>query len=177
MTATVFLDRDGTLNAKAPEGDYVKTPAQLRLLPDAAAAVAQLNQAGLRVVLVTNQRGVALGLMSLADVKAVNASLAADLGVAGAHLDAIFVCPHDYGECDCRKPGTGLFRQAREADPGIDFDNSIMVGDAASDVEAGHAAGMATVGVGPRAPGADHVAADLAAAVPWILERAVRRSQ
>lgn len=174
MTWTVFLDRDGTLNEKAPEGDYVKGPDELRMLPGAAAAVAALNEAGLRVVLVTNQRGVARGLMSAADVEAVHAALRGALAAAGARLDAIYVCPHEGETCDCRKPGIGLFVQARDADPAIDFARSIMVGDAASDVDAGRTAGMLTVGLGPRAAGADHAEDALADAVPWILATARR---
>lgn len=171
MTWTVFLDRDGTLNEKPPEGDYVKSPSELRMLPGAARAVAQLNRAGLRTVLVTNQRGVARGLLTRADVDAVHERLAAELAVHGAHLDAVLVCPHEAGTCDCRKPGTGLFEQARVAEPRIDLTRSVVVGDAASDVEAGRAAGMLTVGLGPRATGADHHADSLTEALPWILSR------
>lgn len=174
MTWTVFLDRDGTLNEKARDGDYVKGPDELRMLPGAAQAVAALNDAGLRVVLVTNQRGVARGLMDLEDVDAVHAALRRELAAAGAGLDGIFVCPHEKGTCDCRKPGIGLFVRARDADPGIDFARAIMVGDAATDVEAGRAAGMLTVGLGPGAAGADHAAAALADAVPWIVATAQR---
>jgi D-glycero-D-manno-heptose 1,7-bisphosphate phosphatase len=172
MTWTVFLDRDGTLNAKAPEGEYVEGPDDLVMLPGAARAVAALGNAGLRLVVVTNQRGIARGRMTAGEVEATHDALRRELAAAGAHLDAIFVCPHEEGECDCRKPGIGLFLRAREADPGIDFAHSIMVGDAASDVHAGRAAGMATVGLGAAARDADHLAADLEAAVPWILERA-----
>jgi D-glycero-D-manno-heptose 1,7-bisphosphate phosphatase len=171
MAGTVFLDRDGTLNVKAPEGEYVTAPDELELLPGAAQAVARLNAAGARVVIATNQRGIARGRMTPADLEAVHAKLARELAQAGAHVDAIFACPHDHGECDCRKPGIGLFRQARDADPDIDFADSVMVGDSPSDVEAGRAAGMATVGIGPRASGADHHSDDLASAVDWILSR------
>ena len=174
MRWTAFLDRDGTLNVKAPEGDYVKGPEELELLPGAAEAVALLNREGLRVVVVTNQRGVARGLMTLEDVAAVHAALERGLAAAGAHLDAIFFCPHERGECDCRKPGTGLFEQAREAEPDIDFSRSVMVGDAPSDVEAGRAAGMLTVGLGPHARGADHEAADVGEAAAWIVATARR---
>ena len=174
-TWTVFLDRDGTLNEKASERDYyVKGPGDLRMLAGAVEAVAALNDAGLRVVLVTNQRGVARGLMTAADVDAVHDALRRELAAAGARLDAVYVCPHEKGVCDCRKPGIGLFVQARDADPAIDFARSIMVGDAASDIEAGRAAGMVTVGLGPRAVGADHAADTLADAVPWILATARR---
>jgi D-glycero-D-manno-heptose 1,7-bisphosphate phosphatase len=171
MTWTVFLDRDGTLNVKAPEDEYVTSPDELVMLPGAAAAVAELNRAGLRTVLVTNQRGIARGRMTAADLDAVQAKLAAELAAQGAHLDDVRFCPHERGECDCRKPGIGMFVQAREADPGIDFARSVMVGDARSDMEAGRAAGMVTVAIGEGAGEADHVAASLADAVPWILSR------
>ena len=171
MSWTVFLDRDGTLNEKAPEGDYVKSPGELRMLPGAAEAVARLNAAGLRTILVTNQRGVARGLMSAEDVEAVHARLAGELAAHRAHLDGVFVCPHETGACTCRKPGIGLFEQARDADPGIDFARSVMVGDAPSDMEAGRAAGMVTVAIGERAGPADHTAPSLAGAVAWIVSR------
>jgi D-glycero-D-manno-heptose 1,7-bisphosphate phosphatase len=110
------------------------------------------------VVVVTNQRGVALGRMSEDDVEAVNARL--------AHLpvDGVFVCPHERGTCDCRKPGTGLFLQARERFPEIEFERSVMIGDADSDIEAGRAIGARTFRVGrPPLPSLLDVAGQLAA--------------
>lgn len=172
MSWTVFLDRDGTLNVKAPDGDYVKSPGELRMLRGAGEAVRMLNDAGLRTIVVTNQRGIARGLMSRTDLDAVHAAMRDDLARHGAHLDGIYFCPHERGACDCRKPQTGMFRAARRDEPDIDFARSVMVGDAPSDIEAGRAAGMLTVSLGPRNLGADHAAADLAAAVAWILERA-----
>jgi D-glycero-D-manno-heptose 1,7-bisphosphate phosphatase len=144
-----FLDRDGTINEKAPEGDYVKGPDEVALLPGAATAIRRLNDAGVTVIVVTNQRGVALGRMTEADVIAVNETLRAKLNeAAGARIDAYFYCPHDKGQCDCRKPGTGMFRQARERFPWIDFARSAMIGDSLSDVEAGRALGMTTLRIG-----------------------------
>ncbi|HEV2062608.1 MAG TPA: HAD-IIIA family hydrolase, partial [Solirubrobacteraceae bacterium] len=99
-----FLDRDGTINVKPPEGEYVEAPEELRLLPGAAAAIARLNAAGLPVIVVTNQRGVALGRMTEADVAAVHDRLREELSRAGAHVDAIYHCPHQEGACACRKP-------------------------------------------------------------------------
>jgi D-glycero-D-manno-heptose 1,7-bisphosphate phosphatase len=117
-----------------------------------------LAEAGWRVIVVSNQRGVALGRMSLEDVEAVNARM--------AHLpiDGVFVCPHERGECDCRKPGVGLFRQAQERFPAIDFERSAMIGDADSDIEAGRAIGARTFRVGePPLPSLLDVAERLAA--------------
>ena len=138
----VLLDRDGTLCAPAGDARYVR-PHEARLLPGAAEAVRALNDAGVPVVVVTNQRGVALGRMTLDDVDRVNARMA-HLPIAG-----VFVCPHERGSCDCRKPGTGLFEQARAAFPEIEFARSVVIGDAESDMLAGRAIGSRTFRVGP----------------------------
>ena len=154
-----FLDRDGTINVKAPEGEYVTSPGGFTFLPGAERAIRLLAEAGWRVIVVSNQRGVALGRMTAADVDAVNARM--------AHLpiDGIFVCPHERGECDCRKPGTGLFRQALERFPGIENERSVMIGDADSDIEAGRAIGARTFRVGePPLPSLLQVAERLACA-------------
>ena len=143
---TAFLDRDGTINVKAPEGDYVTSPEQSVFLPGAEQAVRLLDAAGWLVVVVTNQRGVALGRMTLDEVGRVNACLA-HLPIAG-----VYVCPHERDTCDCRKPGTGLFVQARAEFPEIDFARSVVIGDSESDMLAGEAIGARTflVGEPPR---------------------------
>lgn len=155
-----FLDRDGTINVKAPEGEYVTAPEGFEFLPGAERAIRLLAESGWRVIVVSNQRGVALGRMTEADVEAVNARMA-HLPIAG-----IFVCPHDRGVCDCRKPGTGLFLQAQERFPEIDFERSVMIGDADSDIAAGRAIGARTFRVGePPLPSlleiAEHLVAEL----------------
>jgi D-glycero-D-manno-heptose 1,7-bisphosphate phosphatase len=158
----VFLDRDGTLNAAAPPGDYIERPDDLELLPGAAEAVRLLNHAGIWTGLVTNQRGVALGIMSMDDVRAVNLRLTELLGLENAYLDDIYVCPHDIGVCDCRKPEPGMMLRAQRENPGLEFARAAMVGDSAGDVLAGQRLGMTTVLIAPggQAPGeviADHV--------------------
>lgn len=142
---TVFLDRDGVINEKAPEGDYVRRAEDLKLLPGAAEAIARLNRAGARVIVVTNQRGVALGLYSLHDVRAMEVALDGMLAAEGAHLDGFYFCPHDQGTCNCRKPLPGLFEKARADFPEIDAATSVMVGDSLSDVEFGCGLGMRTI--------------------------------
>ncbi|MFF4601525.1 D-glycero-alpha-D-manno-heptose-1,7-bisphosphate 7-phosphatase [Streptomyces sp. NPDC001339] len=149
---TFFLDRDGTLNRKPRPGEYVTDPGELILLPGAAAAVRRLNDHGRRVVLVTNQRGVARGIMSGADLAAVHRRLVDLLRDHGAHLDGYYVCPHEEGACGCRKPRPGLLQAAARDFGGIDPADSVMIGDTESDVLAGKAAGCATVllsGTGP----------------------------
>lgn len=152
-----FVDRDGTINVKAAEGEYVTSPEEFVFLPGAERAIRLLAHAGWRVIVVSNQRGVALGRMTAADLDAVNGRM--------AHLpiDGVFVCPHERGQCDCRKPGTGLFRQAQERFPAIEFERSVMIGDADSDIEAGRAIGARTFRVGePPLPSLLDVAEQLA---------------
>jgi D-glycero-D-manno-heptose 1,7-bisphosphate phosphatase len=142
VVSTVFLDRDGVLNRKLPEGRYVASWDDFHLLPGVPQAIASLNRAGLRVVVVSNQRGIALGLHTAADVLAIHAKLQTLLQQSGAHLDAFYFCPHDNNECNCRKPLPGLFEQAQADFPEIAAESSAMVGDSLSDIEFGRRLGM-----------------------------------
>lgn len=147
----VFLDRDGVLNRKARPGEYITSPSELVILPGVPEAIAALNRSGRKVFVVTNQRGVALGLYSLEVLAKIHERLTRELAAYGAHLDAIYVCPHDKGQCACRKPGTGMFEQATRDFPEITPERSLMVGDSLLDIEAGLAARMATAFVGDEA--------------------------
>jgi D-glycero-D-manno-heptose 1,7-bisphosphate phosphatase len=159
-----FLDRDGTINEKAPEGDYIKGVGELRVLPGAAAAIRRLNDAGLPVIVVSNQRGIALGRLTVEELDEIHQELSRRLTAeAGATVDAFFYCPHDKDECECRKPGIGMFEQAVARFPAIELGRSAMVGDAPSDVEAGRRAGMTTIRLGVDAD-------DLAGAVETLLD-------
>lgn len=141
---TVFLDRDGVINRKMPEGQYVTCWDQFQLLPRAVEAIALLNRYGFRVIVVSNQRGIALGIYTAQDVLAIHAKLQKLLEAEGAHIDGFYFCPHDKGQCNCRKPGPGLFEQARAEFPQISAARSIMIGDSLSDMAFGHALGMLT---------------------------------
>ena len=177
MAQAVFLDRDGTI---VEDAGYLHEPGKLRLFPGAAEAIRRLNQRGLLVVSVTNQSGIGRGLYTVADYAAVQRRLAELLASHDAHLDGAYFCPHHpqfTGPCECRKPGTKLFRDA-EAALGIDFERSWWVGDRLSDVEParvlhGHGI-LVTTGQGElhqeqaRALGVI-VVADLAAAADEIL--------
>ena len=173
--AAVFLDRDGTL---IEDRHYLRHPEQVRLLPGAADAVRRLNAAGLAAVVVTNQSGIARGLLSEADYRATVQRVDELLHAAGARLDGHYHCPHLpelTGPCDCRKPGPLLYRQAA-LDLGLDLAASWWVGDRERDVAgADHFGGRgllvltgAGAGESVRVP-ARAVAADLAAAVALIL--------
>ncbi len=164
-----FLDRDGVL-VVSDVVDGVPTPAaEPRLLPGVAEACRRLHDAGLLLVMVTNQPDVARGRVDRAAVDAVNDGLRRALG-----LDDVRVCPHDDADgCRCRKPAPGmLLDAAREA--GVDLAASVMVGDRWRDIEAGRSAGTRTVFVDhghperrPDAP--DLVVASLLDAVPFIV--------
>lgn len=137
----VFLDRDGVLNVCAPPHEYIREWKDFRFLPGAVEGVRKLNEAGFLVLVVTNQRGVARGLMSLEDVNALHRRMLQELKRQGARIDGVYVCPHNEGECGCRKPKIGLFLQA-EAEFCIGKSASWMVGDSWSDAEAGRRYGV-----------------------------------
>jgi D-glycero-D-manno-heptose 1,7-bisphosphate phosphatase len=141
----VFLDREGVLNRKPPEGEYVTRWEEFELLPGVADALSRLKRSGRRLILVSNQRCVALGLCSEGDVRKLHEQLQAHLTGRGAALDAIYFCPHDQGECCCRKPDTGMFEQAFRDFPDANPENSVMIGDSLSDIEAGRRVGMRTI--------------------------------
>jgi len=130
----VFLDRDGTI---VEDPGYLHEPERVKLLPGAADAIRRLNAAGYLVVVVTNQSGIARGLYTVADYRAVEKRLAELLAASGARIDASYFCPHHPQApepCACRKPRTKLFLDAQSA-LGIDFTHSWWVGDRLSDVQ------------------------------------------
>ncbi len=159
LVQTVFLDRDGVVNEKMPEGRYVTCWSEFQLLPGAVEAIGLLNRAGLRVVVISNQRGIALGLYTAEDVRTVHAEFQRLLEAFGAHVDGFYFCPHDKGQCNCRKPLPGLFEQAVADFPGITAASSVMIGDSLSDIDFGRRLGMVTAFIDGdperRKPGAE----------------------
>lgn len=193
MKKAVFLDRDGTLNVDV---GYPSRSDQIDVYPQSYKAVKKLNEEGFLAVVVTNQSGVGRGLLSEEDLKDIHTRLMSSFALHGAHLDAIYYCPHYIlsedpryrRDCDCRKPRTGLARQAA-ADLGIDMTGSYVVGDKAEDILFGMNIGAVPIlvltGVGGEsqsrlkdqnvAPA--HVASGILEAVEWILERERRRNR
>lgn len=177
----LFLDRDGVINE---EVEYLSDPARVSLIAGAAAAIAQFNRAGIPVVVVTNQSGLARGLFTPADLAAVTSRLASLLAADGAHLDATYHCPHHPSgvvpalaiTCACRKPGTKLLLDAAR-DLDLDLARSALVGDKPSDLGAARAAGLLAIlvrtGYGHTVDPAtaDAVFDSLAAATPSLLAR------
>jgi heptosyltransferase-2 len=182
---TIFLDRDGTLN---PDPGYIRSPDRFELFPGVAQALSRLKQAGARLIVVTNQSGVARGLFSADDLDGVHAKLRYLLGEAGVSLDAIYVCPHhpDAG-CDCRKPNRGLIDRA-VGEQRIDLTRSYLIGDHARDIELAKRVGSRSIlvttgavlpeqveGLKASGPVPDRVASSLAEAVDWLLTDARSR--
>jgi len=181
----VFLDRDGVV---IEEVSYLSSMNHLALFPWTTDSIRALNRAGIPVVVVTNQSGVARGLFDEAFVDEVHREISARLAMGGARIDAYYYCPHHpdgsvagYARaCDCRKPRPGLIDRAVR-DLNLDPARSFVVGDKWSDVELAHAAGargvLVRTGHGadeqarPRlGKGADAVVDNLAAAASWILQ-------
>jgi D-glycero-D-manno-heptose 1,7-bisphosphate phosphatase len=123
-----FLDRDGTVIRDA---NYIADPRDVAVLPDAPHAIRRLNRNGMAVIVVTNQSGIARGLLGTEDYEAVRQRLDDLLAADGAHIDASYMCPHYpdvSGPCDCRKPGLALYRQAI-AEHDLDPSRSVFIGD------------------------------------------------
>jgi D-glycero-D-manno-heptose 1,7-bisphosphate phosphatase len=161
----ILFDRDGTLNL--PVDRYVLRPSELELLPGAGEAVALANRIA-SVAVVTNQRGVGRGLLSAAGLVAVHDELQRKLALAGGHLDAIYVCPHLAGTCDCRKPLDGLFRQALDGHPEVTPVGCAVIGDQPSDLVPALGLGMAAFMV--AGPEGAHRAPDGAVVVASALD-------
>ena len=136
------------------------SPDQLRVLPGVGEALATLRTEvpGLRIAVITNQRGIARGLMTAETLEEIHARLRADLARDGATVDRIEVCPHEISTCDCRKPGLALFEQALAAWPGVEVSGAAVVGDSAVDVIAGERLGARTYLVGDPDRRADEAA-------------------
>jgi len=182
-----FLDRDGTLNE---EVNFVRTPEELELLPGAAASVRALNEGGIVVCVISNQSGVARGFFTEEDLVPIHTKLEREFRRSGAWIDRIYYCPHHPTEgsppynvvCSCRKPETGMLRQAAQ-DFGLDLQRSFVVGDRIVDIQAGRAASATTIlvmtGYGPHAleecreqgVAPDFIAVDIAEAARIILQK------
>lgn len=182
----VFIDRDGTINEQM---GYINHLSRFRILPGVPEAVKLLNESNYHVIVVTNQSGVARGYFPIELVNEIHSFMEDSLKKEGAHIDALFFCPHyprgkisRYTfECDCRKPKTGMIKQALDM-LDIDLENSFMIGDHFTDLEfagncniksimvkTGYGLGEAEYILPDFEYKPVHVADDLLAAVKWIL--------
>lgn len=173
----VLLDRDGVINED--RDDYVKNIRELRVFPQVPGCVKRLNDAGYRVIVVSNQQGVAKGFISEDDLQAIEDEITRRVELVGGKISGFYYCKHlSSDRCACRKPRTGMLTQAAR-EHGIDLNESFMVGDTEKDMIAGKAAGCKTVlvltgsitadGVAKMACRPDCVAKDLAEAADYII--------
>ncbi len=161
----VFLDRDGVINDNT---NHVNQPEDLVLYSWTASSIRRLKEAGYLVFVVTNQGGIEMGYFTETDLNAIHAHMEAILKEENATLDEIIFCPHFKSKCDCRKPNPGMILTLAHKH-NVDLSSSWMVGDFATDIQAGNAAGCRTIKIGAPDPDADHSCSDLKKAVDHIL--------
>lgn len=179
LRRAVFLDRDGVINED--RDDYVKNVGELAVYPEAPGAISRLAAAGFEVIVVSNQQGVAKGIIAEDDLLAIQAEISRQVEAAGGAISAFYYCKHLASEgCSCRKPQPGMLLQAA-SERCIDLAHSFMIGDTSKDMMAGKSAGCATVLVTtgnvtrndvrnlPCQP--DYVADDIAGAAEYVLSR------
>jgi D-glycero-D-manno-heptose 1,7-bisphosphate phosphatase len=143
MHPAIFLDRDGVIIENRP--DYVRSWTEVLIYPQALAALARIKDSPYKVILVTNQSAIGRGIVPLQIVVEINDRLVQQIQATGGRVDGVFMCPHaPEDDCDCRKPLPGLFFQAARA-LSLDLRNSIMIGDALTDLAAARSAGIERV--------------------------------
>jgi histidinol-phosphate phosphatase family protein len=176
IPTAVFLDRDGTI---IEDAHYLSHPDQVKLIDGAAEAIARINSTLIPAIIVTNQSGIARGIFTEKEHMQVSERLNQLLGERGAHIDASYHCPHGPEDgCECRKPGTLLYRKASAENHGIDLSRAVYIGDRFRDVEPALTLGGEGVLVPSReTPGYEieaaqaraRVAPSLATALDWFL--------
>jgi histidinol-phosphate phosphatase family protein len=174
MNKAIFLDRDGTI---AEDVNYCRKVEDFHILPMVPEAIKILNSQGYKVVVITNQSGVARGYFSEERLGEIHHKMNRELLNRGAKVDAIYYCPHHPDKkCNCRKPGIALFNRAIN-DIGIDLMSSYVIGDRQMDIEAGKTLGCGTVHVTTGPDGskelaiqADFEAKNLLEAAEWIIK-------
>jgi len=138
----VFIDRDGTINVNY---GYISDPDDFKMYPGVAKGIKLLNEKGFKIIVITNQSGIARGYFSKGVLENIHEKMKKELSNKGANVDAIYYCPHHPDEhCNCRKPNPGLLEKAvKEFD--IDTEKSFIIGDRMLDVEVGYKIGCKTV--------------------------------
>src|SRR6266700_7812779 len=141
--STIFLDRDGVINEN--RSDYVKSCSEFRFLPGSREAIAKLTRARHRIVVCSNQAGVAKGCIAPEIVEDIHRRMLAEIQDAGGAIEKVYYCPHSRdANCPCRKPRPGLLLRARD-ELTLDMHHAVFVGDCATDVLAGLAAGVCPI--------------------------------
>jgi D-glycero-D-manno-heptose 1,7-bisphosphate phosphatase len=141
----IFLDRDGVIIRKAPEGDYVRSWNEVEFLPGSLEAIAAFSRRGYKVIIITNQRGIATGKIEATHLQNIHDKIKEVVHCNGGQITGIYHCPHDKPEqCQCRKPKPGMLLRAANEHK-LRLSECWMIGDACSDIEAGRSVGCRTV--------------------------------
>lgn len=168
LRRAIFLDRDGVINHPPTGGLYITSPDELTVIDGVPKTIRRFREAGFLVIVVTNQSGIARGVMTHEQVDAVHDRMRQLLAADGAILDDVFYCPHDDADgCQCRKPQPGMLIEAAVRHD-IDLSRSVMFGDQNRDLEAGAAAGCRTIWIG------DQSVRDVGRSMPFLRLAALR---
>ena len=190
MERAVFLDRDGTI---VEDVGYLHELDKVKFLPGASKAIKLINESGFKVIIITNQAGVARGYFTEEAVKEINKYIQETLAREEAFIDMIYFCPHhvegiieEYRkDCYCRKPNPGMIEKATR-EFSLDLKNSFVIGDKISDIEAGHRAGCRTILLTGEDHShnekegttiSDHIVPDLYQAVKWLTELSYQKAR
>lgn len=174
----IFLDRDGVINRRTLPHHYIVSWEEFIVFPKVYEAIRECNKAGYYVVVVSNQRGIARGVCNRKQIDFLHEKMIKEFKKRDAVIDKVYICPHNDGECTCRKPKPGLFYIAEtelwnERKESVDKKYSWMIGDASSDVAAGKEYGVNTIWINclrtVAMVEADYVAQDLYDAVTFLL--------
>ena len=144
---TLFLDRDGVINVKL-EGRYVRTINEFIFMPGAEQAIEKLSKVFNRILIITNQQGIGKGIMSEEELELLHYEMCDQINLHGGVVDKIYYCSHLANKnCSCRKPNTGMIKQAIIDFPDINIEESYLIGDSDSDIIAGRAMDLNTTKV------------------------------
>jgi len=144
----ILIDRDGVINQKAPQGEYIAKWEEFRWIPETRAAMKTLAECGFKFIVISNQAGIARGMVNPSDLEKIHQNMSDELRGDGIELIDIYVCPHHWDEgCSCRKPNPGMLLQASH-DHLFRLDKTIFIGDDSRDCQAAERAGCAAIFVG-----------------------------
>jgi len=165
----IFLDRDGIINQNADIHEYITCWREFKFLPGVLNSLAELAKTNYKIIVITNQRGVALGKINLSDLNQMHVNMVSQIKNKGGRIDKVYFCPHNFNECNCRKPLPGMLDLvANEFD--IDLNNSWVIGDSQNDIELGKSRGCKTIYIGKKNEyNADFYVKDLQEAIKKII--------
>jgi len=177
ISRAVFIDRDGTIAKDVP---YCSRPEDFELLPRVAEGIKSVNEHGFKVVVITNQSGIARGYFTEETLAKIHDKMRRELAKQGVHIDAIYYCPHHPDDnCECRKPKPKMLLQAA-SDLNVDLGQSYVIGDNDMDIEMGKNVGCKTILIGDKAkqremnkqtPCPDYTASSVSAAAQWVIAK------